>query len=249
MTARLPLGEPVTSRPVWRLASWNVLAQALCDPDRFPDVDPAALDVDARRAAVVAEVVRQTTAVDVVCLQEVDDALGHALAAAGLWVHAAVHDDGIHGVAVVAVEPLTAHVGALGGGRQWVAATLDDGDASSSLVVSCHLQHPGDGPVGSAQAHQLAHQLRQHVGGVRVAIGADANAVVGGPAADALATTGLELHQSPPTALIRGGPRTTDLLALPPGGRLTAMVGPSGPIPTTAWPSDHRLVVGEWPRR
>jgi len=231
-----------------------VLAEALCDPDRFADVDPAALHPGRRRAAVVAVVVRWVAAVDVVCLQEVDDALCAALEEAGLWVDVAVHDDGVHGVAVVAAAALPSDSGTLGGGRRWVAATLGDpvGEHGGPLVVSCHLQHPGDEPVGSAQAIALADHLGAHLaspGDRQVAVAADVNAAVGGPATDPLAAIGLELHQPSPTAWIRGGPRTTDLLALPPGGRLTTVAGPTGPLPTPDWPSDHRLVAGEWPRR
>lgn len=239
----------MTDGAVWRLATWNVLVQAFCQPDRYRDVDPAALDTDRRRAAVVGEVVRRVGEVDVVCLQEVDEALCRALEGAGLWVHAVAHGEGDHGVAVVRTSPGPAHTGDLGGGRSWAAVTLEDAAAGSVVVVCCHLRHPGDGAVGTAQAVALADQLQRRFAGARIAIGADANAEVGGPAIAALDPLHLELHQPSSTAWIRGGPRTTDLLALPSGGELTEVAGPIGPIPTTDWPSDHRLLVGVWPRR
>ena len=231
------------------MATWNVLAQSYCHPHRYTDVDPGALEVDRRRAAVVAVVVRWVADVDVVCLQEVDDELGCALRAAGVWLHAAAHPSRADGVAVAAAGPLPTEQGDLDDGMVWVGALLGGGSEESTLVVSCHLRHPGDGPVGSAQASSLAGQLSGRSDGSRLAIGADANAAAGGPPTDAWTALGLEVHQPSPTAWISGRARTTDVLALPPGGQLTALVGPSGPLPTPQWPSDHRLVAGAWPRR
>jgi len=231
------------------VATWNVLAQAYCHPDRYTDVDPGALDAHRRRAAVVAEVVRWVDEVDVVCLQEVDDQLTAALAAAQVWTHAVAHPSRADGVAVAAAAPLPTEHGALDGGMVWVGAVLGSGSDHGALVVSCHLRHPGDGPVGSAQASSLASQLSNRSDPAQLAIGADANAAVGGPPTDAWSALGLEVHQPSPTAWISGRARTTDVLALPPGGQLTGIAGPPGPLPTAQWPSDHRLVAGAWPRR
>lgn len=249
----MPLSDPVTGRPSWRLATWNVLAQAFCHPDRYLDVSPVALEPERRRAAVVAEVSRRVVDVDVVCLQEVDAALVEELGVAGVWVHAEFHDGGDHAVALASRTPRSTLGGDLGGGRSWAGVELRDAPEGEpgavTVVVSCHLQHPGDGPVGANQAAELVAQLRKVVLGAAVAIGADVNAVAGGPATEAFAGLGLEVHQPTPTAWVRGTPRTTDVLALPPGGRVTDVVGPTGPIPTPDWPSDHRLLAGAWLRR
>jgi hypothetical protein len=231
------------------MATWNVLAQAYCHPHRYTDVDPQALDADRRRAAVVDEVVRWVGDVDVVCLQEVDDELVAALEAAGVWTRAVAHPSRADGVAVAASDPLPTEQGELGDAMAWVGAVLGDGSDASTLVVSCHLRHPGDGPVGSAQASSLTSQLSARRDGARLAIGADANAAAGGPPTDAWVGLGLEVHQPSPTAWISARARTTDVLALPPGGRLTTLAGPTGPIPTLPWPSDHRLLAGAWPRQ
>lgn len=244
-----PPSELVSDGSVWRVATWNVLVQAFCQPDRYLDVDPVALDPDRRRSAVVREVVGRVGESDVLCLQEADEALCRALEAEGLCLHVVAHDEGDHAVAVVTGSPRPFHGGDLGGGRSWAGVTLEEADAEPVVVVSCHLRHPGDGPVGTAQAKALADQLRHRFAGMRVAVGADANAAVGGPALEALSSLGLTLLQPSPTAWIRGGERTTDVLALPPGGRLTGVAGPTGPIPTPDWPSDHRLLLGELPRR
>jgi len=241
-------GTAVAAGPLRRVATWNVLAQAYCDPRRYADVGAAALDADTRRRLVVHEVVRRVDEVDVVCLQEADGDLVDALVAAGVWVHAVPHPDRADGVAVVAGAVLGAEQGDLGGGMAWAGAVLDDPDGGHTIVVSCHLRHPGDGPVGVHQAGELTSGLRSRFGDARWVVGADANAEVGGPATAALAGLGLELHQPRPTAWISGGPRTTDVLGLPAGGRCTAVAGPTGPIPTTSWPSDHRLLLGEWPQ-
>lgn len=232
----------------WRIATWNVLAQAYCHPERYLDVDPVALNPGRRRSDVVAEVLRWVGVTDIVCLQEVDEDLRDALGAAGVWVHAVAHPGRADGVAVVAHAPLPVCGGELGGGMSWAGATLVAPTGTSTLVVSAHLRHPGDGPVGAAQARALAEQLGGRPAAQRVAIGADANARSGGPPTDVWAGLGLEVLQPSPTAWISGSARTTDVLALPPGGRLTGVVGPTGPLPTPEWPSDHRLVAGTWPQ-
>lgn len=246
---------PVNGGDVWRMATWNVLAQAYCHPERYGDVDPVALEAGRRRAAVVAEVRRWVDTVDVVCLQEVDDALVDALGEAGVWVHAVAHPGRADGVAVASAVARPTLGGALGDGMSWAGVVLTHpaAPAVATTVVSCHLRHPGDGAVGAAQALALAEQLRAgvpggEVSGGPVAIGADANATVGGPPTDAWAALGLELVQPSPTAWLSGRARTTDVLALPPGGHLTSVAGPRGPLPTPEWPSDHRLVAGGWPR-
>lgn len=233
----------------WRLVTWNVLAQAFCHPHRYADVDPDALEASSRRARVVEAVVSALGDVDVACLQEVDDGLVAALRDAGVGVHAVAHASRDDAVAVASRSPLVGHGGELGEGMSWAGAVLDAGVSVPTLVVSCHLRHPGDGPVGRAQAGALADQLRSDFSDLRWVVGADANAALGGPATRALSGLGLEVLQESPTSWINGSARATDVLALPPGGRLERTDGPLGPLPTPVWPSDHRRLWGSWPRR
>jgi mRNA deadenylase 3'-5' endonuclease subunit Ccr4 len=69
--------------PVFRLLSWNVLADAYIQPRFYPGTDPALLVPGARTQAIIDYL--DTSDADVACLQEIELTLVAALEHAGEW--------------------------------------------------------------------------------------------------------------------------------------------------------------------
>jgi mRNA deadenylase 3'-5' endonuclease subunit Ccr4 len=86
---------------MFRLMSWNVLADAYIQPRFYPRVDPALLVPAARTQSIIDYL--DTSDADVACLQEIEPALVAALEHAGEWrVHFMQKRGKPDGVAVLA---------------------------------------------------------------------------------------------------------------------------------------------------
>jgi mRNA deadenylase 3'-5' endonuclease subunit Ccr4 len=242
---------------VFRLVSWNVLADAYVQPSYYPAVDPALLARGARTAAIVAQLA--ASGADVACLQEAEPTLVDALRAAGGWdVHYASKRGRPDGLAVLArgavrVADVRTLVFADGApdrddsGHIALCATLIDGALRCELATTHLRWDPPGTPSAQRWATRQARHLIERLGALdRAIVCGDLNVEPADEAYQMLLAAGLHdpmvavLH---PTANPNGRARRIDHILC---GR--ALVGQplpilaiddATPLPSQTMPSDH----------
>jgi endonuclease/exonuclease/phosphatase family metal-dependent hydrolase len=156
---------------VFRLLSWNVLADVYVQPEFYPHIDPALLAPEARTAGIVAYLAASDA--DVACLQEAEPALIEALRAGGGWdVHFASKLGKLDGCALLArraiiLEDVRTIVFADGApdrhdsGHIALCATLRHGGTHCD-VATTHLRWDPPGTASEARwaTRQVSQMLR-----------------------------------------------------------------------------------------
>ena len=242
---------------MFRLVSWNVLADAYVQPSYYPAVAPALLARGARTAAIVAQLAASDA--DVACLQEAEPALIDALRAARGWdVHFSSKRGRPDGCALLArgavrladVHPVAFADGAPDrddSGHIALCATLIAGDLRCELATTHLRWDPPGTPTAARWATRQARHLLAAVGSLDAAIVCgDLNVEPGDDAYRMLLDAGLRdpmagaLH---PTANPNGRAKRIDHVLCGPALRARPLpvlaIADDTPLPSATMPSDH----------
>lgn len=228
-----------------KVATWNVLAQPYCHPERYEGC-PAGWDDPQLRSTRIAEIVADLCRDnDVVCLQEVD-AVMTARLRAGLdevTMCYAAHPHRQDGVAILTRhQPVSSSI--LHAGRMKAVAFDLDCEGVRVRAVYTHLEWSDDGMKGAEQLEHLAAGLDSHAADI-VVVAMDANGSWHSPVCAPLRTRGWIAADAAATAMVNYQRwRSLDVIAVNAGVVETACVAGRAPvIPSLAWPSDHCVVT------
>jgi endonuclease/exonuclease/phosphatase family metal-dependent hydrolase len=228
-----------------KCVTWNVLAQAYCHPERYPQGEEGWDDALFRFDWTVATVGLLGSLCDVVFLQEVDEALGARLStefgAAFGYVRHPRRQDGVGVLSNFAVRRMqTISVSEMAAVGLWVMS-----ESGPVTVVSTHLGWSEDGLKGAAQLEALSEYLDEEAG--PCVIGMDANAPWSSNVCEALRTRGWLASEERHSALVDGvGWQALDVIAVSSGVvGATSVMGPTGVVASLTWPSDHYALLAD----
>lgn len=243
---------------MFRLVSWNVLADAYVQPRFYPQIDPVLLLPGARIAGIIGYLAASDA--DVACLQEAEPPLIDALRAAGGWdVHYASKLGKPDGMAIVARGGVTIEDVAMiafadgapdraDSGHIALYATLCHG-STRCRVATTHLKwdQPGTPSAQRWATRQVLHLLQPFGALDRAIVCGDLNVEPTDVAYQMLLDAGLVDPMAPdnlrPTANPNGRAKRIDHVLC--GPALTAVPLPTlaiddaTPLPSEAMPSDH----------
>jgi endonuclease/exonuclease/phosphatase family metal-dependent hydrolase len=243
------------------LRTWNVLADAYCFAERYPD-SPAELLTGGARDELICAVLADGPA-DVVCLQEIEEGLARDVVEAlgegwdARWCPKGQgRGDGCLSAVrwpwVVWDEQRLYYADAVDGGADsgHVAQILTLINGGSNLVLAnTHLRwgdgQAGAGQVGQREARELVAKLAVAHPGLPVCVVGDINDRVGGPVRDVLAEAGfVEVQGDEPTAVVEGEAVSLDVVAVrgARGVSHTRAGRTDGALPDFDCPSDHVCV-------